>query len=96
MIMIGSARIDERGKATGGAPGDQKQTKKPDTTGEVSMQAFYEHSKGWYVLRAKSNIIRSEIAKAMKRACNNSKIGYAQDLRYQILKEGTEAKKKCN
>lgn len=26
MIIIGSARIDERGKATGGKAGDQKQT----------------------------------------------------------------------
>ena len=32
-IIIGSARIDERGKTTGGAAGDQKQTSKPDYKG---------------------------------------------------------------
>lgn len=38
-IMVGSARIDERGNASGGAAGDQKQTSaKNDLTGEVSMQ----------------------------------------------------------
>jgi len=98
MIMIGSARIDERGKASGGAPGDQKQTKKPDTIGEVSMQPFYVHSKGWYVLRAKDDIVGHTIAISMKRACNNKNIGYSQSDRYSLLnvEGGTKTKKKCN
>lgn len=96
MIMIGSARIDENGKAVGGQPGDQKQKMKPDTVGEVSMQQFYNHSKGWYILRAKDNEIRSQIAHAMKRACNNNKIGYSQSDRYSAVRLGTRTKKKCN
>ena len=51
-ILIGSARIDENGKASGGKVGDNKQTSSTnDTTGEVSMQAMYTHSKGWYIIR---------------------------------------------
>ena len=38
-VRVGSARIDEQGKATGGKAGDQ-------TGGEVSTQAWYKHSKG--------------------------------------------------
>ena len=41
-IMIGSARINERGKLSGGVAGDQKQVSSAnDTKGEVSMQPFY-------------------------------------------------------
>ena len=34
MTIIGSARIDERGKATGGKAGDQKQKSTPDYKGD--------------------------------------------------------------
>ena len=37
-IKIGSARIDERGKASGGSAGDQSGK-------EVSTQNYYKHSK---------------------------------------------------
>ena len=37
-IKIGSARSDERGKLSGGAAGDQKQTSNYDEKGEVSIQ----------------------------------------------------------
>ena len=70
-VIIGSARIDERGKATGGKAGDQ-------TGKEVSTQAWYKHSKGWRVFRAKEPAKRLLIAKAMQAACNNSNIGYDQ------------------
>lgn len=41
-VFIGSARIDERGRASGGAAGDQKQTGfGNDCKGEFSMQSFY-------------------------------------------------------
>ena len=54
-IMIGSARIDERGKISGGSAGDQKQKSLTnDTVGEVSMQTMYTHSKGWYIIRPRS------------------------------------------
>lgn len=74
-VIIGSARIDENGKAHGGRAGDQ-------TGKEVSAQAWYRHSKGWRVFRAKSAAARRLIAEAMRRACNNNNIGYDQ---YQRL-----------
>ena len=90
-ITIGSARIDERGKASGGKAGDQKQTTTPDYKGEVSMQNFYVSSKGWYILRAKNPDIDAKIALAMTIACNNPNIGYNQARRLDIIKAGTHA-----
>lgn len=90
-IIIGSARIDERGKATGGKPGDQEQTSSPDYKGEVSMQNFYVSSKGWYILRARNPQVAFNIAIAMTIACNNPNIGYNQAKRLDIIKAGTHA-----
>lgn len=73
-VYVGSARIDERGKVSGGQAGDQ-------TGKEVAYQAYYVHSKGWYVLRAKNATHRTKIAYAMKAACDNDKIGYDQSNR---------------
>ena len=70
-VIIGSARIDENGKAHGGKAGDQ-------TGKEVSTQNWYKHSKGWVVLRAKDPKKAAKIAQAMRAACNNSNIGYDQ------------------
>lgn len=95
-IVIGSARSDEKGHITGGAPGDAKQTSTPDYKGEVSFQNFYVHSKGWYILRAKDDKIATAIAKAMETACNNPNIGYSQSDRYGIVKHGTATKVKVN
>ena len=88
-VIIGSARSDERGKYSGGAAGDQ-------TGKEVSEQAFYVHSKGWYILRPKSAAHAKGIAQAMKRACDNPNIGYSQSDRYSVLKHGTGSSVKCN
>lgn len=77
-VIIGSARIDERGKATGGAAGDQKQTSSDDWKGEVSKQNWYKHSKGWVLIRAKSAAAREKIAQDMEYACANKYIGYDQ------------------
>lgn len=93
MTIIGNARIDERGKATGGKAGDQKQTSSPDYKGEVAMQNFYVSSKGWYIIRAKSPDIASKIALAMTIACNNPNIGYNQAKRLDIIKDGTHSAK---
>ena len=41
-IIIGSARMGENGRTTGGKAGDQKQTTQDDYSGEVSMQNFYQ------------------------------------------------------
>ena len=91
MTIIGSARIDERGKASGGKAGDQKQKSTPDYKGEVAMQNFYVSSKGWYILRAKNPDIAANIALAMTIACNNPNIGYNQARRLDIIKAGTHA-----
>lgn len=74
-VIIGSARIDERGCAHGGKPGDQ-------TKEEVSTQAYYTHSKGWNVLRAKDPAKREKIAANMQAACDNNNWGYDQYQRF--------------
>lgn len=84
-IKIGSARVDERGKLSGGRAGDQ-------TGGEVSEQAFYVHKKGWYVLRAKSIQQAMGIAERMHTACCNSHLGYDQSNRGGVLVNGIDTK----
>ena len=70
-VYVGSARIDEKGKAYSGKAGDQ-------TGKEVSRQKFYVHSKGWRVFRAKNRNAALKIAEAMEAACDNKYIGYDQ------------------
>lgn len=96
IFEIGSARIDEKGKATGGAGGDQKQKDAPDYAGEVSLQKFYIHKKGWLVFRPKNPEHAYGIAWAMYLACNNKYIGYNQSKRLEIIKQGIKTKKPCN
>lgn len=79
-IILGSARLGENGHATGGKVGDQ-------TGREVSTQSYYKHSKGWYVLRAKSANAANKIAKDMKNACSNKHIGYDQSNRDSLYIE---------
>lgn len=95
-ITIGSARIDERGKASGGKAGDQKQKNVVDYKGEVSMQKFYDVGKWGYVLRVKEVQVAISIAVAMYRACCNPNIGYNQNQRLQIITYGTNAQKPIN
>ena len=76
-VKVGSARIDERGKATGGQAGDQ-------TGKELSTQNYYVHSNGWRVLRCIDPAKALKIAKAMIAACANSKIGYDQKQRLTL------------
>lgn len=77
-IKVGSARIDENGKLTGGKAGDQ-------TGNEVSTQDYYMHSKGWYLLRPKDISVANTIAKAMQSACDNDNIGYCQGHRTNVI-----------
>ena len=70
-VKFGSARIDERGKISGGKAGDQ-------TGKEVSTQDYYVHSKGWRVLRPIDPVVAEKIASAMEAACKNNNIGYDQ------------------
>ena len=86
-MRIGSARHDENGKLTGGRPGDQTGT-------EVSMQNFYVHKKGWYVLRPKTKDMADKLAESMITACNNDNIGYCQGHRLGIVKYGINLKGK--
>ena len=60
-VIIGSARISENGRITGGRVGDQKQKAVPDYSGEVSEQKFYVHKKGWVVLRARNADVAKNI-----------------------------------
>lgn len=87
-VIIGSARHDEHGNCySGGKAGDQ-------TGQEVSTQKFYNHSKGWNVLRAKNNKVAEKLAEAMKIACGNNNIGYDQSERYGVIKHGINEKVK--
>lgn len=91
-VIIGSARHDEHGNCySGGKAGDQ-------TGQEVSTQNFYNHSKGWYVLRAKDDRVAEKLAEAMQIACGNKNIGYDQSERYGIIKHGinTKVKTECD
>ena len=93
-VIIGSARIDERGKITGGSAGDQKQSSKPDYKGQVSMQKFYVHAKGWYVMRPKNVTYANKIAERMIALCNNPNYGYDQGGRLGVINNGIDAKVK--
>ena len=91
-VIIGSARHDEHGNCySGGKAGDQ-------TGQEVSTQNFYNHSKGWNVLRAKDNKVAEKLAEAMQIACGNKNIGYDQSERYGVIKHGinTKVKTECD
>ena len=78
-VRIGSARINEKGTTTGGKAGDQ-------TGGEVSIQNYYLHRKGWYVARPKDPTVAEKIAQAMEAACCNNHIGYCQAHRGSLRK----------
>lgn len=95
-IIIGSARHDEKNGYTGGAKGDGLQTSTPDHKGEVSMQNFYVHKKGWNVLRPKDPDNAKRIADNMKAACNNKNLGYSQSDRYGVIKDGVKTVKPSN
>lgn len=82
-VKIGHASIDERGKASGGAAGDQ-------TGREVCTRDWY--NKPWIsVIRPKDSKIAEKIAKAMEAACANNNIGYDQSQRTTLF---TQAKAK--
>lgn len=78
MIKVGSARIDEHGNISGGRAGDQ-------TKREVVTEPYYNHPKGWYMLRAKDSDKARKIGLAMTEACLNDNIGYDQSGRYGVI-----------
>lgn len=93
-VMIGNARISERGTVNGN---------KGDQTGREVMQQTWNTGGTWaYVIRPKSAKVAEKIAAAMIAACDNNNIGYSQADRislyikaaannYKIAKVG-----KCN
>ena len=82
-VKVGSARIDERGKSTGGQAGDQNGK-------EVSTQNWYLHSKGWNVFRAKDSKKAEIIAQSMIDACANNNIGYDQNQRNTLYTQASK------
>lgn len=95
-VIIGSARIDENKKTSGGKAGDQKQKSSPDYSGEVSLQDFHLSSKGWNIVRAKDPGIAEKIGDLMMLACNNINLGYSQSDRYGVIKNGVRATSPTN
>lgn len=78
-VKIGHARIDENGKATGGAAGDQNGK-------ELRVQDWY--NAGWgFLARVKDGALAEKIAKACEDACTNEKIGYDQNQRNTLLNQ---------
>lgn len=95
-VIIGSARHDEFGKLAGKA-GDQLQSGSGnDFKGEVSMQPYYKHKYGWYVLRFKDVVYRHKMAERKVKACNNPNNGYSQSDRLAVVRDGVESKKPTN
>lgn len=92
-ILIGSARHDEHGNLINGAAGDQKQKSTPDFSGEVSLQEFYVHKLGWWKAIAKDKNHRLKLSERMLALCNNPLIGYDQNNRLAIIKDGIDSRK---
>ena len=83
-VKIGSARIDENGRAHGGAAGDQ-------TGREVAVQDWYLHKKGWRVFRCADPEKAELMAQNMQAACDNPNIGYDQYQRHALYKAAKPA-----
>lgn len=78
-VLIGNASINENNDITNGVLGDQ-------TGKEVCIREWYPH--GWTdVVRPNSRELANKIANLMEQACNNNKIGYAQDNRLSLYKQ---------
>lgn len=78
-IKIGHAVMDENGKISGGAAGDQ-------TGKEVATREWYTTSTPWHtVLRANDSTVAKKIAAAMQQACSNNNIGYDQKQRTTLF-----------
>lgn len=91
-VKIGSARIDENGKAKGGKAGDQ-------TGKEVSTQNWYKQTnikKRWRVFRAKDGEQAIKIAQDMQWACDNKNIGYDQGQRLTLYDEAKKVGFNCS
>lgn len=95
-IIIGNAVHDENGHSRDGKKGDQLQKNNPDYSGEVKLQNFYMNKKGWNILRFRKIQHANTAAKLMEVACCNKNIGYSQNDRYGIIREGIDTPNPCN
>ena len=78
-VLIGHASIDENGKISGGAAGDQ-------TEKEVCTRSWY--NSGWHtVLRCKDSDKAEKMAQACEAAYLNPNIGYDQGQRNTLQKQ---------
>ena len=82
-VYVGSACIDENGKAHGGRAGNQ-------TGRELKRQRWYAHGKGWRVFRAKDGRVAARIAACMAAAIANRHIGYDQYQRNTLYNEAAK------
>jgi len=71
-VIVGSARVDERGQYKGGQAGSQIDK-------EISKQDWYLHPKGWILIRPKDSKKAEKIAKDMEYACDSKYVGYDQN-----------------
>ena len=78
-VRIGHASADERGKASGGAGGDQ-------TGKEICIRSWYRGN--WKVLlRPRDAAVAKKIARSCVDACGNEHLGYDQSGRNTGLQE---------
>lgn len=96
-IILAHAVCNEFGGINNGEAGDQKQgNATEDWKGELRLQNFYMNKKGWRVLRPIDQDLAEAIARLGIEAVNNKYIGYSQNDRYSLSKNGVRTKKKCN
>lgn len=88
-VKIGHARMDENGKAHSGKAGD-------NSGKEVMVSNWYNHNKGWVVLRPKDALTAENIAKCMEAACVNNCIGYDQYQRLTLYNAVKDNGFKCD
>lgn len=78
-VKIGHASINENGKVSGGAPGDQ-------TRKEICIRNWY--NKPWgAVIRAKDTALADRMAVACETICVNDLVGYSQNRRNSLHDE---------
>lgn len=87
-VYVGSASIDENGKASGGKAGNQNGR-------ELRKQAWYKHSKGWRVFRAVDTRAAKLIADDMRFAIENRHIGYDQSQRNTLYNAAAKVRFNC-
>lgn len=88
-VRIGHARIDENGNAHSGSAGDNNGK-------EVMISNWYNHKKGWVVLRPKNTAIAEMMAKCMEDAAANNNIGYDQYQRNTLYNAVKDNGFKCD